>query len=241
MAVASVTVAPGTIASAETFLGEQAELARRLRSIAVLLIHETEMLPGSVLAYGRPHGHARNRYLPRWSKTGVRIAGVNRVRPDCPRPVRGRCECPPDGSWRPIGGAIRADAIASSAQYVEDPVSGAGLWVDAVYLEGPDGLWRCIRPMRRSLERLRGESLRRYLVLNRLLDGDGVVEAWKGLGQPANPVVDAIAILRQLERWSIEEASAEYEKRPRRWRSVPWNDLSESQQAAIVAGEETVA
>lgn len=241
MVVASVTASPSTVTSIESFLDRQRQLVRHLRWITVLLIHETEILPGSILAYGRPHEHARNRYLPRWSRTGVRIAGVNRVRPDCPRPVRGRCECPPDGSWRPVGGAIRADAIASSAQYVRNPGTPEGLWADAVYLEGPDGLWRCIRPMRRALEQLRGESIRRFLVLDRLLDGVETSAAWDGLGVPDELVAASVSICVQVERWAADEAGAEYERRPRRWRSLPWTQLSEAQQNAIIATTEVPA
>jgi hypothetical protein len=68
-------------------------LARALRDIGVSLLEEADNLPGSVLAYGRPHAHARSRFVARFTRSGVQLAGSVRIPPDCPRPVKGRCEC----------------------------------------------------------------------------------------------------------------------------------------------------
>lgn len=233
MAIAAVPVTP----SAHAYLDRTAELVRALRAIAVMLIHEADVNPSTVLAYGRPHEHARNRYLPRYSRSGTRIPGTSRLRPDCPKPVRGRCECAPDGSWRPVVGVQRADARAVAAELVRNPGTTDALWVDVVYVQRPDGIWICLRPWRRALERLRGDNLRKFLVLDRLFDGQSFEAAWDGLGTPNDPIAETLSACRQVERWAAEEASAEYERRPRRWRSLPWTEMSESQQAALLAGQ----
>lgn len=213
-----------------------------LRLIAAQLRQEADRLPGTILAYGRPHQHARNRFLPRWSRSGMRIPGTNRVRPDCPKPVKGRCECPPDGSWRPIGGSQRADQLARSAEFVETShvpdAAGRqpGIWTNSFYHQGPDGLWRCERPTARAVQRVHGESARRFLVLTRLLAGDSVDEAWFGLGEVPDPTSAALSICLQVVRMADEEAATEWERRPRRWRAVPWTSLSESGQNAETNG-----
>ena len=135
-------------------------LASMLAQLRADLEEEATPLPGQQKAFGRPHAHPRARYFPRYTPTGERLAGAVVIRPDCPRPLRGRCECPPDGSWRPAVGVIRADSVAThSAQVPASRLRIAlegTLWVDEVYEQGPDGLWRCRWPVRRALEALRG-------------------------------------------------------------------------------------
>ena len=217
-------------------------LAVLLEAISARLRVEADTLPGSVLAYGRPHEHARNRFFPRWSRSGKRIEGTNQVRPDCPAPLKGRCECKPDGSWRPIGGSQRADQLARSAEFVqtssvrEDDGTYPGIWTTNFYAQGPDGLWRCDRPTARAMERLRGESARRFLVLVRLLDGNSLKAAWAGLGNPVDPITASTSIAQQVIHMTDEEAVTEWERRPRRWRSIPWTTLSESEQHAQTNG-----
>jgi hypothetical protein len=215
------------------------DLARRIGAIAQELIDEADVLPGTNLAYGRPHDSARDRYSPRYSRSGDRIPGArDRIPHDCPRPVKGRCECKPDGSWRPVGGAQRADLLAVQAAFVRSAqVAGEdgrypGLWTDVLYHQQPNGLWICLRPMRRAFQRLHGESARRYLVMDRIFAGQSLRESWKGLGTPVNLVTATLSICEQLEAMAHEEALAEYERRPRRWRDAPWSEKSEAQQLA---------
>lgn len=100
------------------------ELAAALHRIRTALVEEATPLPGQHRIYGRPHAHPRTRWEPRYSRTGERLPGAVRIRPDCPRPVKGRCECPEDGSWRPATGVIRADA---TARYFIYPSAAASL------------------------------------------------------------------------------------------------------------------
>lgn len=214
------------------------QLAVRVATIRKALEHEGDYAPGWVLAYGRPHQTGRSRLHPRFTRTGVRITGSVRVPPDCPAPVKGRCECRPDGSWRPVGGSLQADASAHNAVFArtsevrEDDGRYPGVWTDALYVKGPDGLWRCTRPHRRAMELLRDRYLRRYLVLDRLIAGDRVDHAWSGLGRPKNLVRASLDICDEVDAMAREESLAEYERRPREWRGVAWVDRSESQQNA---------
>jgi hypothetical protein len=207
--------------------GSQFELAVILRRLRQDLVEEATPLPGQSRAYGRPHAHPRTRYEPRFSVTGERIPGVNIVRPDCPRPIKGRCECPPDGTWRPAVGVIRADSSAQHVVAVPSVRLPGGAWpvetilVHSVYERGPDGLWRCRWPVRRALERMRGASVRRWAIAIRLLRGDGVATVWGAHGAPPDPLGDAIRILRQLERWSTEERETDWDFRPRQWWDKP--------------------
>lgn len=200
-------------------------LAEALDRIRLALVEEATPLPGQQLSYGRPHEHPRARHFPRYSPNGERLAGSVVVRPDCPRPVKGRCECPPDGSWRPAVGVIRADATAQYATRV--PASRLRLalegdvWVDEVYEQGPDGLWRCRRPMLRALERLRGASPRRWAIAIRLIRGDPLPSVWSAHGAPPDPVGEALRVCGQLERWAQEERETDWEWRPRQWWDKP--------------------
>jgi hypothetical protein len=209
-----------------------------VEQLRLALEHEADYAPGWVLAYGRPHEYARSRSFPRFSKTGNRAHGAVTISPDCSAPVKGRCECRPDGSWRPVGGSLRADALAHHAEFIrtsevpDDTGRYPGRWVVATYVKGDDGLWRCTRPHQRALDRLRGESLRRFLVLDRLLDGHGLKRAWLGLGVPADIIESTIGILEQVNRMAADESRAEYEVRPKTRPSLSWVDRSESQRAA---------
>jgi hypothetical protein len=153
------------------------------------------------------------------------MAGVTSIGPDCPKPVRGRCECPPDGSWRPSVGVIRADSAAVHAVHV--PASRlrlsleGSLWVAQVYEQAPDGLWHCRWPVRRALEHLRGVNPARWAIAVRLLRGDHVATVWGANGAPPDPVGEAIRLLRQLDRWAIEERETAWERRPRQWWDAP--------------------
>jgi len=204
-----------------------AELAAVLKRLRSDLVEEATPLPGQSRAYGRPHAHPRTRYEPRYSKTGERLAGVVKVRPDCPRPVNGRCECPPDGSWRPSVGVIRADSAASQLVAVPSERLRGGTWpaerifVHSVYEQGPDGLWRCRWPVRRALEHIRGISVRRWAIAVRLLQGDPLMSVWGSHGAPPDPTGEAIRLLRQVERWAAEERETEWEVRPRQWWDAP--------------------
>jgi hypothetical protein len=196
-------------------------MAAILQRLRLALVEEATPLPGQQLAYGRPHGHPRSRYLPRYSPTGERLAGIVMIRPDCPRPVRGRCECPPDGSWRPAVGVIRADATATHARSVPAsqlrPALEGSLWVADVYQQMADGLWHCRWPTRAALERIRGTSPRRWVIAVRLLGGQHPSAVWGAQGVPPDPFGEAIRILRQLEAWADEERIGTWERRPRQW------------------------
>jgi hypothetical protein len=198
------------------------ELLARLRHD---LVEEATPLPGSQLNYGRPHEHPRNRFFARYSRSGRRLEGGTTIGPDCPRPVHGRCECPPDGSWRPAVGVIRADATANHAVSVPAsrlrPLLEGSLWVADVYQQQPDGLWHCRWPARAALERLRGASPRRWAVAIGLLRGDPLSAVWGAMGIPPAPAGEAFRILRQLERWAEEERISEWERRPRQWWDPP--------------------
>jgi hypothetical protein len=183
------------------------------------LVEEASALPGQQLSYGRPHAHPRTRYFPRYSPTGEKLPGVNMVRPDCPRPVHGRCECPPDGTWRPVVGVLRADTTAQHA--TTGTIGNATVWVDEVYEQGPDGLWRCRWPMRRALERLRGSSVRRWSIAIRLLNGEPLMHVWGSHGAPPDPQREAVSILGSVERFAREEREIEWERRPRQWWDKP--------------------
>jgi len=225
-------------------------LAQALHRIRTALVDEVSALPGQSRAYGRPHAHPRTRYEPRYSRTGERLPGSVRVRPDCPRPLRGRCECPPDGSWRPSVGVIRADATAQfavgvPAERLPDGWPAPTVWVAAVYEQGPDGLWRCRRPTARALEILRGQSVRRWAIAVRLLRGDALASVWGSHGAPPDPARDALAILGRVERWAVEERETEWEWRPRQWWDPPRKanarplSKSDAQAIAEAAGADT--
>lgn len=212
------------------------ELRRRLAQINAALVEEATALPGETLAYPPPHEHPRATFVPRWDRTGRRLPGYIRIPPDCPKPVRGRCQCQPDGSWRPVGGVIRADSLAQAAELVELD-GGPAVWTTSTYVQDPDGRWRCRLPMRRALERLQGESVTKWAILARLRRGVPLHAAWGASGEPADPIGYALAICRQVQRWADQEAATLWERRPRRWKSVGWVDKSESQQRA----EESIA
>lgn len=202
------------------------DLHEALERLRTALVEEATPLPGSQLAYGRPHEHPRNRFFPRYSSSGRRLEGTVQIGPDCPRPVHGRCECPPDGSWRPAVGVIRADATASHAVAVPAsrlrPALEGALWVADVYEQAPDGLWHCRWPTRAALERLRGVSPRRWAIAVALLGGRALAAApWGSHGVPPDPAGEAFRILRQLEAWADQERSGEWERRPRQWWDPP--------------------
>jgi hypothetical protein len=220
---------------------EAPRLSVTVDRLRLALEHEADYAPGWVLAYGRPHEYARSRSIPRFTRTGV-PAGSFTVAPDCPSPVKGRCECRPDGNWRPVGGSLRADALAHNAEYRRtsevpgDDGRYPGQWTDSLYVKGDDGLWRCTRPHRRAMDLLRGESLRRFLVIDRLLDGYSLDRAWFGLGVPADPVRSALGIVEQVNQMAETEARSEYEARPRAARVTSWVDRSDSQRTAEEGG-----
>lgn len=201
---------------------ELVEVLDRLRRD---LVEEATPLPGSQLAYGRPHEHPRARSFPHYSASGRRLEGATRIEGDCPRPVHGRCECRPDGSWRPAVGVIRADATANHAVSVPAsrlrPALEGSLWVADVYVQAPDGLWHCRWPTRAALERLRGVSPRRWATAIALLQGQHPSAVWGALGVPPDPAGAAFRLLRQLERWAADERSAGWERRPRQWWDPP--------------------
>ena len=206
--------------------------------LRLALEHEADYAPGWVLAYGRPHQYARARSFPRFSRTGDLISGSVTLSADCPAPIKGRCECKPDGSWRPVGGSLRADALAHHAEYRRtsevrgDDGRYPGQWTDSLYVKGDDGLWRCTRPHRRAMDLLRGESLRRFLVLDRLLDGYSLERAWFGLGVPVDAIRSTLGIVEQVNQMAKGEAHAEYEVRPRTAPFSSWIDRSDSQRSA---------
>lgn len=214
-------------------------LAQRLAALRQALAEEATPNPGASLAYGRPHAHPRARFYPRYSPTGERLTGSVRVRPDCPRPVKGRCECPPDGSWRPAVGVVRADAIARYATRV--PASRlrvaleGTLWVDEVYEQGPDGLWRCRWPVRRALERQRAADPAAFAVAIRLLEGVHPSRAWAAGGVPPGPEQAALRILARIESWATEERDTEWERRPRQWWDKPKVRSQSKSEAQMVA------
>lgn len=203
------------------------ELAAALRRIRVSLVEEATPLPGQVLAFGRPHAHPRTRYEPRYSRTGERLEGSTRVRPDCPRPVRGRCECPPDGTWRPAVGVLRADATAHYGAAVPGDRARGGLpteilWVTVVHeLDRTSGFWRCRRPTYCALQHLRGAARPRYQLVARLVRHVPLRLAFGAAGLPADPERAALGVVRTVERWAQEEREAEYERRPRQWFDRP--------------------
>lgn len=228
---------------------EVADLAQRLAAIRHALIMETEANPSDQLAYGRPHETARSRGHLRYTPTGVRLPGTVKVPPDCPQPVKGRCECKPDGSWRPVTGSRRADNLAHTAEVVElkgghtcdathpDPCPMTDrVWTNALYIQQIDKTWVCVRPMMAARERLHRQSMRRFLVLERLLGGQPVDDAWDGLGQKDdNPVIAALRICGDVEAWAREEEMTEYVRRPHYWRigdPPSWIDKSDAQRAA---------
>jgi hypothetical protein len=95
------------------------------------------------------------------------------------------------------------------------------VWVDEVYEHGPDGLWRCRRPVTRALEHLRGSSVRRWSIAIRLIRGDALASVWGGHGAPPDPLGEATRLLAQVERWAQEERVSEWERRPRQWWDRP--------------------
>jgi hypothetical protein len=202
-------------------------LGEALQRLRLALVEEADVQPGQSLAYGRPHQHPRARYFPRYAPSGQRVAGVTRIGPDCPRPRRGRCECPPDGSWRPSVGVTRADAraqhaVAVPASRLRAELAGQPLWVDEVYEQSKaDGLWRCRWPVRRALEHLRGVSPRRWAIAIGLLRGDPLASVWGSHGAPPDPMGEALRLIRQLERWADEERLTAWEHRPRQWWDEP--------------------
>jgi hypothetical protein len=214
-------------------------LLNRLSRLAFGLFEEVDDLPSEVLAFGRPHEHPRTRHLPRFTRTGESLPGTITIRPDCPKPVHGRCECQPDGTWRPFGGTAKADHSAQNlrqAELAEDP---DGSWRTATYKRRADGLWVCIRPYRRALDRLRNRNVRAFLVVHRLLDEwpseCDLVAAWAGFAEPVNLAAETDRILGAILRDVDEEMAAEYERNPewkRRPRSVPDHEKSESQRNA---------
>jgi hypothetical protein len=226
-------------------------LAAALSDLRAAIIHEADRSPSQIRAYGRPHEYGRSRNVPQFSRNGVPTGRSTHIGADCPKPFHGRCECPPDGSWRPSPGAIRADAIAHHALF--EPADGSkhsdedhkagigctyeGAWGDDMYeLDRDRALWYCTRPHARALERLKGENMRSFLVLDRLLEGLTLYAAWKDLGRPVDPVHDALGIIATVNTFAAQEAATEYERRPRRWRQrVMWLEKSEAQQAAEVS------
>lgn len=226
-------------------VGERVSVPAVLHRLREQLTAEATPNPGQSRTYGRPHEHPRTRYFPKYSRTGERIPGVTVIRPDCPRPVKGRCECPPDGTWRPSVGAIRADATAQHATLARPERMPDGLpehvWVANVYEQGPDGLWRCRWPVRRALEVLRGSSPRRFAIAVQLLRGEPVHTVWGSHGAPPDPTGEALRLLRQVERWADEERQIEWERRPRQWWEPPRKTRPKSQaQIAAEAARETV-
>lgn len=201
-------------------------LGETLQRIRLALVEEFTSLPGQQLSYGRPHAHPRARHFPRYRPTGERLPGVTRIGPDCPRPIRGRCECPPDGSWRPAVGVVRADATARHATLVPASrlrlVLEGDVWVDEVYEQDRNtGLWRCRRPMLRALERQRGADPRAWQVAIRLIQGVAPFRAWGATGVPPGPELAALRILSRIERWAAEERETDWEWRPRQWWDKP--------------------
>jgi hypothetical protein len=221
------------------------ELAEVLDRLRLDLVEEATPLPGQQLAYGRPHEHPRTRSFKHYSKSGQRIEGETRIGPDCPRPVRGRCECPPDGSWRPAVGVIRADSTATHAVQVPAdrlrPALEGVFWVADVYVQEPDGLWHCRWPTRAALERLRGVSPRRWAVAVGLLRGDHVTAVWGAMGVPPNPIAEAFRIVRQLEAWAAEERTGEWERRPRQWWDPPKKARASNDRPVSISESQAIA
>lgn len=220
-------------------------LTTLLAAIRQGLHDEIDTQPGTQRIHGRLHDSGRTRHLPRFTRTGERVQGAIRIAGDCTEPDHGRCTHNDGGSWRPVPGAMRSDAVASYLRH--DPearsikvgaleYSAAWSW-DTYELDPSDALWYCRWPNRRALDRLRSESMRRYLVLTRLLAGASLAEAWDGLGSPADPLESATGIARQVLRMAAEEAGAAYERRPRNRAPVAWIDKSAAQQTAEIAGE----
>lgn len=174
---------------------------------------EVTSSPGSIVIWGQPHEHPRSRRSLRFGPTGDRVAGFTVVGPDCPRPVRGRCTCQPDGSWRPVVGVIRSDASLVGARR-RDGVEGSPRWFDGVYVRRPDARWICLMPARRAMERLRSQSLRDWVGIQRLLRGWGVALAFP---RESDPAAKADRVIGRLRGWIDEEAWAEYDRLPRRW------------------------
>jgi hypothetical protein len=206
---------------------------------------EVDTQPGTQRIHGRLHDSGRVRYLPRYSPSGDKQRGSIRIAADCTDPDHGRCTHNDGGSWRPVPGTPRSDSLAKFLSH--DPNAGrltvgaleysaAWSW-DTYELDPSDALWYCRWPHRRALDRLRSESMRRYLVLQRLLGGASLREAWDGLGTPADPVGSALAIARQVDRMAREEAQSAYERRPRNRVPVGWIDKSDAQQTAELAAE----
>jgi len=201
------------------------------------LLEEDDAQPSTFRIQGRLHEHGRVRRFPRFAMSGASIPGVTTVYPDCPKPDHGRCTHS-DGSWRPLPGVVRADSKASRASLVKSKTTDEEAWVDGHYVLDRDrALWYCLRPFARAIERLRGENIRHSVVMGRLLAGDELLPAWAGFELPKNPAGATLAFLRWIVRIADEEAHGEYERRPKRWRSMPWTELSEAQRNAVIAAE----
>lgn len=217
------------------------ELPALLARLRAALVEEASPNPGQQLAYGRPHAHPRAKHYPRFSKTGERLAGSVRVRPDCPRPVKGRCECPPDGSWRPIVGVLRGDATARHATAVPAsrlrPALEGQLWTDEVYEQGPDGLWRCRWPVRRALERQRGANPELWQAAVALLRGVAPATVFA----VPDPKGGAERLLRRIVRWAVEESEREWERRPRQWWDAPRRGRANSEPQNVAEAADTAS
>lgn len=195
----------------------QAQLGRLLARIRVGLRDEVDTQPGQRRIYGRLHESGRSHNVPRYSSTGDRIPGVVHYAADCDHPENGACPHIDGGSWRPVPGVARPDAMAAQGAYE---------------LDRREGLIYCLRPYRRALERLyaEGDSHRRHDVLRRLLEGYSVGAAWTGLGKPVDPLGSSLAIAEQVERMATEEAWRVREPREK----ASWMDKSESQRQAEI-------
>lgn len=189
------------------------DLKEAVRRIAVALRHEADASPGGHLVYTRPHESGRARRVKRATMTGEPTGKYTRLPADCPKPVHGVCECPPEGNWRPVPGTQRPD---ESGYW-----TGEG-WESYWYAYDPeDGYWRCTRPMARSLQRMKDRSPRRFTALMRLLDGETPQQAWQGLGSPADPVAAAESVVAAAWRVAREEAKSDYIRPPRKKKPRP--------------------
>ncbi len=215
-----------------------AAVERLVAYISRQLLEEDDAQPSSFRIQGRSHEHGRVRRFPRFAMSGASLPGMVTVLPDCPKPDHGRCTHS-DGSWRPLPGVVRADSRASRVSLVKAKTTENEAWVDSHYeLDRDRALWYCVRPFARAIERLRGENTRHSVVMGRLLAHDELLTAWEGFDLPKNPAGATLAFLRWIIRIADEEAHGEYEHRPKRWRSMPWTELSDAQRNAVIAGDE---